>query len=287
MGELPVWLIEAGVYGVEADPLLAEIRRQGMAAAVVPFEALRKGKPVTVGDRVLGDGDCVLGYGTFPFAREIQLHRRWVPGAWCNAEGLDFTRYFAHFGKFLLNQPYAILPGVEAIRQQDWLFQVFGKDDEVFARPAGCHKLFTGRCVYREDFAAALAPTRYDPATLVVVAAPRQIDREWRLVVAGGRVVAASQYAEQGSKSVAEGCPEPVRAYAEVMLAEVPWWPDPLLMLDVCEAEGHFWLVELNGFSTSWLYQCDLVAVVGRASELAARAWAAARGATADPKACR
>jgi hypothetical protein len=31
----PVWLIEAGVYGAGADPLLAEIRRQGMAAAVV------------------------------------------------------------------------------------------------------------------------------------------------------------------------------------------------------------------------------------------------------------
>jgi hypothetical protein len=258
-----------------------------MTVSAVQFEALLKGKTVTVGDRVLGDSDCVLGYGTFPFAREIQLHRRWVPGAWCNAEGLDCTRYFAHFGKFLLNQPYAILPGVEAIRQQDWLFKVFGKDDEVFARPAGCHKLITGRCVYREDFAAALAPTRYDPATLVVVAAPRQIDREWRLVVAGGRVVAASRYAEQGSKSVAEGCPETVRAYAEAMLAAVPWRPNPLFLLDVCEAEGHLWLVELNGFSTSWLYQCDLVTVVGRASELAARAWEAARDTTADPKACR
>lgn len=28
----PAWLIEAGVYRAEADPLLAEIRRQGMAA---------------------------------------------------------------------------------------------------------------------------------------------------------------------------------------------------------------------------------------------------------------
>jgi hypothetical protein len=26
----PVWLIESGVYGPEAEPLAAEIRRQGM-----------------------------------------------------------------------------------------------------------------------------------------------------------------------------------------------------------------------------------------------------------------
>ena len=29
---------------------------------------------------------------------------------------------YAYFGKFLLNQNYAIMPGVEAIRQQEWLF---------------------------------------------------------------------------------------------------------------------------------------------------------------------
>ena len=28
---LPVWLIEAGVYGAEAEPLRAEIRRQGLS----------------------------------------------------------------------------------------------------------------------------------------------------------------------------------------------------------------------------------------------------------------
>src|SRR5262245_38225811 len=80
----PIWLIEAGVYGAEADSLLAEIQRQGMGAAVVPHHALRKGEELSVGGQPLADGDCVIGYGTFPFARQIQLHRRWVPGAWCD-----------------------------------------------------------------------------------------------------------------------------------------------------------------------------------------------------------
>jgi hypothetical protein len=267
----PTWLIEAGVYGTEAEPLLAEIRRQGMIAEVVPHQSIRKGSELTSAGQLLSEGDCVIGYGTFPFARQIQVHRRWTPGAWCDPVNLDCSTYFGYFGQFLLNQHYAILPGVEAIRQRDWLFEVFGSEGEVFARPAGCHKLFTGRCIAQEDFQSALSPTRYDPATLVVVAAPREIGLEWRLVVAENRVIAASQYAEQGTKSIAAGCPAEVQAFAEAMLAEVRWRPDPLFMMDLCESNGRLWLVELNGFSCSWLYQCDVEAVVAKASELASR----------------
>src|SRR5262249_46198079 len=182
-----------------------------MAAEVVPFQALQKGRKVVAGGRPLAEDECVLGYGTLPFAREIQLHRRWAPGAWCDPANLDCTTYLAHFGKFLLNRQYALLPGVEAIRLRDWLFEVFGKHGAVFARPAGCHKLFTGRCLGRDTFTTALAPTRYDPTTLVVIAGPKVIAREWRLVVAEDRVIAASQYAEQGRKRLAPGCPEAVR----------------------------------------------------------------------------
>ena len=62
-----------------------------------------------------------------------------MPGAWCDPANLDCSCYFAHFGRYLLNQNYAILPGVEAVRQRDWLYEVLGRDDEVFARPTGCN----------------------------------------------------------------------------------------------------------------------------------------------------
>jgi hypothetical protein len=270
----PVWLIEAGVYGAEADPLLAEIRRQGMTGEVVPHQALKKGSTPVIEGEPLSPEACVIGYGTFPFARQIQIHHPWVPGAWCNAENLDCSVYFAHFGKFLLNQHHAIMPGVEAIRQVDSLFSVFGNNDEVFARPTSCHKLFVGRRITREAFATALAPTRYDPATLVVIAAPKPLGTEWRLVVVGDRVIAASQYARSGTRDITLGCPEEVRSFSQMMLTEVRWRPDPIFMMDVCESEGRLWLVELNSFSCSWLYQCDLTAVVAEASELARQEYA-------------
>ena len=269
-----MWLIEAGVYGAEAEPLRAEIRRQGMAADFVPHHGLRKDSDVFVDGRPLGPDDCVIGYGTYPFVRQIQSYRRWQPGAWCTTENLDCITYYAYVGKFLLNQNYAIMPGVEAIRQSDWLFSAFGRDDEVFVRPTGCHKLFVGRCVTKDSFASALAPSRYDPTTLVVIAAPRPIDREWRLIVSGDRVLGASQYAVEGTRAIATGCPVEIRQFAASMLSEVRWRPDPIFMLDICESDGRLWLVELNSFSSSWMYQCDLAEVVAEASEIAARAWA-------------
>jgi hypothetical protein len=219
----------------------------------------------------------VIGYGTYPFARQIQLHHRWTPGAWCAPENLDCITYHAYFGKFLLNQNYAIMPGVEAIRQSGWLYSAFGRDDEVFARPTGCQKLFVGRCIARDSFASALAPTRYDPTTLVVIAAPKPIAREWRLIVSGSRVIGASQYAVGGTRAIAAGSPGEVVEFVGAMLAEVRWRPDPIFMLDICESEGRLRLVELNSFSCSWLYQCDLAVVVAEASELAAHAWLKSR----------
>ena len=271
----PVWLIEAGVYGGEIVPLLNEIRRQGMIAEIVPHQALRKGEAPIIAGRKLSPESCVIGYGTFPFVRQIQIHHPWTPGAWGSAENLNCAVYYAYFGEFLLNEHYSIMPGVEAIRQRDWLFSTFGIADEVFARPVNSDKLFVGRRIDRFSFAQSLASTRFDPATLVAIATPRSIEREWRLIVTEDRIIASSQYAVRGQRSVQEGCPNEVRAFAEGMLTQARWRPDPIFMLDVCESEGRLRLVELNGFSGSWLYQCRLSDVVAAASALAERQWSA------------
>src|SRR5262249_473697 len=76
-----------------------------------------------------------------------------------------------------------------------------------------------------------------------------------------------------GRIAVAPGCPDEVGAFADQMLADVPWRPDELFMMDLCESRDGLWLVELNSFSCSALYQCDPKVVVSTASEFAVRAW--------------
>lgn len=263
----PVWLIEAGVYGPEAEPLAAEVRRQGMRCGWVTYREIVKGPPP------VPPGDCVIVYGTYPTVRHAMLHRGWMPGGWCSADNLDCTAYYPHFEDFLLNRRREILPGVEGIRQKARLFAEYGRGGHVFARPTSLHKLFVGRLIAEADWETALAPTRYDPETLVAVAERQEIGREWRLVVAGDEVIAGSQYADGGVKSVEAGYPREVGAFAAELLAAVRWRPDDLFMLDVCETDQGFRLVELNSFSCSWLYACDFARVVEAASGLAGAAW--------------
>jgi hypothetical protein len=278
----PTWLVEADVFKVESEALLAALRRHGFPVQVVRPAALHR--LAELGGLALDEPACVLFHGTWPVLRHLQLHSRWTPAGWHHLANLDCVGYYPHFGRFLLNQRYAMLPGVEAVRQQDWLFALFGRDDEVFVRPTGSTKLFTGRCIPRDDFATALAPARYDPATLVVIAAPRVLQCEWRLVVAGDEVLAGCQYALGGEARFATDCPDSVAQFAQAMLAAVPWRPDPIFMMDLGESDGQLYLLELNSFSCSGLYVCELDRVVAVAGELARREWENAERTSAKPR---
>ena len=113
----------------------------------------------------------------------------------------------------------------------------------------------------------------YNPARMVLVTKPQKIGREWRLVVANGRVITGSQYCEQGKSCVVQGSPAEVRSFADHVLSEVNWRPDPIFMMDVCESAGGLRVLELNGFSCALLYLADLEVVVASATELAMSAW--------------
>lgn len=265
----PTWLIESDVPGIESARLQAEVRRQGMTAHVVKWRAEAPAPRDLLGSESVPLDACVVLLATLPLMRHVQTHRRWLPGGWCSFDRLRCATYYAFFGPFLLNNTYSLIPGVEAIRQADRLFEVHGKDGRVFVRPDAVWKTFRGGPVSRAAFEGTLAPTRFDPTALVLISEPRNVEREWRLIVAQGAVVAASQYFVRGDLNTAPGCPEDVRSFAERVLTAVPWQPDPLFMLDICESDGELRVVELNSFSCSGLYDCDLGPVVAAASESA------------------
>ena len=177
------WLIERGVYGEHATTLVAEVERQGMNCFEVDYRPGKKPPDDIFGCRNLADDACVVVWGTLPLVQQVQLHHAWVPGGWCNIEKLDCSAYYDHFGPFLLNGRHALLPGAEAINLEDKLFSEFAANDEVFVRPGGVRKGFPGKVVYKDNFQDFLAASRYDPSMNVLVAAPKEIGREWRLVI--------------------------------------------------------------------------------------------------------
>lgn len=273
----PTWLVEGGVYPEHALAFTTEVERQGMVCAEVDYQPGKQPPDDILGSPSLADDDCVVLWGTLPLMQQIQLRHSWIPGGWCHINNFECSTYYAYFGPYLLNNYYSILPGVEAIRLQEQLFAEFGPDDEVFVRPSGVHKIFAGTVAYKDEFRDAIAPSRYDPTTLVVIATPKNIGREWRLVVAKDEIVTSSQYRDNGAISVSRGCPDNVSQFASDMLQQVHWRPDNVFMIDVCESNGEPKLLELNSFSCSGLYDCDLATVIREASTIAANEWQGSR----------
>jgi hypothetical protein len=269
---IPIWLVEADVFGRSFEPVKAEIRQQGLVCDVVQAGPFLNGLVPVVGGHRLADRDCVIFSGTFPLMRHIQLNYRWVPGGWCAAERFDCRSYYPFFGRHLLNHLHVVLPVEEAASRVGEVFAQCGVDGRVFVRPCGVQKTFTGRCVDRDGFVRAVESASYAREP-VLVAPPQRIAREWRVVIARGRFVAASQYNVDGSHNELPGCPQDVRAYVDRLLAEVSYRPDPIYMMDVCLAGGDLALLELNSFSCSGLYQCDPAAVVREVKGLAVEEW--------------
>jgi hypothetical protein len=269
----PVWLIEANVDGLPTEPLQAEIRRQGMTARVVKY------LPILPVPKEIGGGEslpldaCVIFRGTLPLMRCIQAARRWQPGGWCNFRNLACSTYYAYFGPYLLNREYSLLPCAEALRLTDRLFKRHAIDARVFIRPDSVDKSFTGSLADHGTFTDTIAGMSLDPTTLVLVATPKKISDEWRLVIGNGAVLTGSQYVAGGVLQPTAACPTEVVDFATAMLQQVDWRPDPMFIMDVCASEDGLRLVELNSFSCSGHYLADLSVVVECASRLASCLW--------------
>lgn len=269
---IPIWLIEADVFGRSFDPVKAEAGQQGMVWEIVQPGPFLNGVVPRVNGHRLTDLDCVVFSGTFPLMRHIQLHCRWVPGGWCTADRFDCSTYYPHFGHHLFNHEHSILTLEEALSEVGAIFAQFDREGQVFVRPCGVQKTFTGRCVDQDAFVLTLESARYAKGA-VLVASPREISQEWRVVIAHEQFVAASLYRVDDHHVEAPGCPAEVRAYVERLLRDIPYRPDPIYMMDICASGNNLFLLELNSFSCSGLYRCDPAAVVKEVKGLAMQQW--------------
>ncbi|MEL7054613.1 MAG: DUF4343 domain-containing protein, partial [Cyanobacteria bacterium J06588_5] len=129
------WLIETGVF--EDDALISELEKQNC-----PYKAVKylDFQPKTA-SQYFPDHDCVLFRGSLGLGRDI-LRTTWIPGAYMDQKNLSCTTYYAHFGEYLLNNRYFVLPLAELIRRRVEILDYFGSDGELFVRPDSNMKLF-------------------------------------------------------------------------------------------------------------------------------------------------
>src|SRR5690606_20134987 len=114
------------------------------------------------------------------------------------------------------------------------------------------------------------------PEEYVLIAPERDIKREWRLVI-GNRpedapyVITGSQYIEDGQiiENPDDKLTTEVKELAEHILKYANLYSNyPAFIMDICESDNELQVLELNSFTSSGLYGCNLDLVVSHIPKL-------------------
>lgn len=269
METIVTWLLEDQPEEEEhqADRLKAAIESIGDRHITISRHEARYGTAET---RSLHD--CpTLAYGSIEFAKAIRSE--FYPGKWCDWTALRCERYYPKVGAFLLNDDYILLPVGEVLRRQKTLL---AERNAIFLRPVRADKSFSGFVAHAETPAEIEAKLRSAEAhDLVVLAEPKEIEAEYRAVAMRGTgIVTASQYMRNGQLTITPEMPAEARQVAaQVMKALGDDFPDPMFMVDIARSNSAYRLLELNSFSASDFYACDLEVIARAAHDSALREW--------------
>ncbi len=252
------WLVDPEVFGEDAEPLINSLKKLGVEHTVCKF-----GTEYESYINKFAKEECpVMFYGCLQFGKLIKKTSDKIT-VYCNLPKFECLYYYPKFGQYLLNSDYVMLPFGELLRRKDWIFKHLG--DTVFLRPSSGYKTFPGITVDRAsiDNQVKHYSGHADPHELAVVAPLAEIKNEWRFVIVNGRVITGGQYKKDGAIVRIKEIPNGVMDYANAIVKNVKYSPDPAWTLDVCEInEGQLKVLETGSFSCAGLYACDTDAIV-------------------------
>jgi hypothetical protein len=232
------------------------IEEQGMRVHVVPFV------PFGAMDWSFVDtAEPVFVYGSIAMVKDASARCPGAPVAFADFERLRCSAYYPRYRAHLLQAEHRFV-ALGALRSRiDVLTRELGEDELVFVRPDENDKGFDGQLVHRASIAdfVTTALRFVDAQTVCVVARPMSLEEEWRLFVAEGRVIAASQYRSRRSVAVVPGAPDEVVRFAEARAAEHA--PHPVFVIDVGRVGERLLVVEIGSASCAGLYACDVRAI--------------------------
>lgn len=262
----PKWLLEKKCFEENYDKLTEEITKQGMIYKCAEYKPYKDSDYLDL----FSQDDCVIFYGSINFANKIRKEASWIPGVYFHRYNYECTSYYPVLGEHLLNKNYIMLPFGDLLRQKDYLYNKLGINNALFLRPNSAIKPFTGMVIKREDYERELKYLGHMFSNdLCVVSQPRNIFKEWRFVVVENRVITGSQYISDDEIEPKLDFPEEALRLAEIIAKK--YSPDLVWIVDICQTKFDFYVLEVNSFSSSGLYACDLAKVVKEVSEVALR----------------
>lgn len=216
-------------------------------------------------ERGLPDHKNVVVYGSITSTDVLTKDYGYL--SWLDLEQTDCTAYYARFGKYLVQDPYVMLPLGELRRRWDWLYERFGEDGHLFVRPSANDKAFTAKCIERRD-CVYFDKAGQDPATLIVVSRPVLITREYRLFMHHKKYLSGSLYKVAGQLLKSGDVPEEVVKFSEMVATQCHYQGlPPVWVMDVAEVGDEWKVLEVSGSSCAGFYEADYKKVLQAISE--------------------
>jgi hypothetical protein len=262
------WLLESGVMPNSHPPL-----KRAIAELELPLVEWDDDWWVT-GNWPQIRGPVVF-HGSLGNAARIERELPWRPGAFCRTQAFQCSSWYLAAKPWLVHQQWRLLSASEFVENAAVIFDEL-EVTQAFVRPDSPLKPFAGRVLKRDEVSLAALDFGFyfdDPNLPVIVAPARSIGREWRYVVAEGRLVAGSAYSADGRTSMPDDPAGEPWQFAENVAKSLNS-PEEVYVLDVCEADGELKLLELNPFSGADLYACNAHDVVKAVSEAAMKCFA-------------
>jgi hypothetical protein len=191
------------------------------------------------------------------------IERGCYPATFANFEKYLCSQYYPHFGYYLFNDNYVMVPLKELKRRPYFFYGIFGREANIFLRPDSGEKTFKAGLTDLQDLDQFYNQVKEYENDLVVISSPKTINGEWRFLCNDQQeIIAVSSYRYQGLLTKVPSAPIKATEFCKQILS-VGYYPDPIFCVDVAQcSDGEFWLMELTSFSSAGLYRMDMKKVV-------------------------
>lgn len=254
------WIIEENMFKEpfydKLFPFLDRMNIPYETNRVIPFsgEFLKEPQPTQ---------DKVIVIGSYSMTEEA-IRRKYNPGAFTN-ENYDYRVWSKKWKHYVLNDPAHICKFSEVPEQPK----------PFFIRPCEDTKEFAGTVMDWHDFhiwqqnvlALKDTYTTLHGDTAVLIAKPKKIEEEYRVIVVGGKPITASLY-KSGTLVTYQNRDDDFSLMNFCQYIASLWVPSQAFALDIALYEGSYWVLEMGNMNAAGLYECDIQKIVMALEEM-------------------
>jgi hypothetical protein len=189
----------------------------------------------------------------------------------------DCRWYYMDIKDILTQRSFCFENLGNVLRHSDYLYTKYGSLGKMFIKPCKTDKSFHGGLVHQnsfKDWAGSMSVQACSSDTWCVVARPEHIQKEYRFIIAGGKIITGSLYRNNGVHEEREIQPvEILHKFAPILYKAVGLLGLPSYLcytIDVAENTHNYYnqlsILEIGPFSCAGLYACNLQSVAEQVS---------------------